>query len=39
VVLKDTENNNDIILDYALSGSIVPPKKRSKWVEDYVETR
>jgi len=39
VVLKDTENNNDIILDHALSGSIVPPKKRSKWVEDYVEIR
>lgn len=39
VVLKDTENNNDIILDYALSGFIVPPKKRSEWVEDYVETK
>ena len=39
VVLKDTENNNDIILDYALSGIIVPPKKRSEWVEDYVETK
>ncbi len=39
VVLRDTENNNDIILDYALSGSIVPPKKRSEWVEDYVETK
>lgn len=39
VVLKDTKNNNDIILDYALSGSIVPPNKRSQWVEDYVETK
>jgi hypothetical protein len=39
VVLKDTETKNDIILEYALSGSIVPPNKRSEWVEDYVETK
>lgn len=39
VVLKDTENNSNIILHYALSGSIVPPKKRSEWVEDIGEIR
>jgi len=39
VVLKDTEAKNDIILEYALSGNIVPPNKRSEWVEDYVETK
>ena len=33
VVLKDTETKNDIILDYALSGSIVSPKERSSAVE------
>ena len=39
VVLKDTVTNNDIILDHVLSGSIVPAKKRTEWVEDYVETK
>jgi hypothetical protein len=29
IVLKDKETKNDIIIDYALSGNIVPPKKRS----------
>jgi hypothetical protein len=33
VVLKDTETENNIILDYALSGIIVPPKQRSSAVE------
>jgi len=33
VVLKDTETKNDIILEYALSGSIVPPKERTSAVE------
>ena len=33
IVLKDKETKNDIILDYALSGSIVPPKERSSAFE------
>lgn len=33
VVLKDTETENNIILDYTLSGIIVPPKQRSSAVE------
>jgi hypothetical protein len=37
VILKDTENNKDIILDYALSGNIVPPKERSIWQEDFID--
>jgi len=32
IVLKDKETKNDIIIDYALSGNIVPPKKRSSGV-------
>ena len=32
IVLKDKETKNDIIIDYALSDNIVPPKKRSSGV-------
>ena len=39
VVLKDMETNKDIILDYGLNGTIVPPKERSEWGEDYVEKK
>lgn len=39
VVLKDTETKNDIILDYVLSGSIVPPKERSSGVEDHADMK
>lgn len=39
VSLKDTETKNDIVLDYALSGSIVPPKERSSAVEDQVNMK
>ena len=34
VILKDIETENDIILDYGLSGAIVPPKERKPKVED-----
>ena len=34
VVLKDKETENDIILGYGLSGSIVPPKERKPKAED-----
>jgi hypothetical protein len=37
VILKDTDTNKDIILDYALSGNIVPPKERSIWQEDRID--
>jgi hypothetical protein len=34
VILKDIETENDIILDYGLYGTIVPPKERKSKVED-----
>ncbi len=34
VILKDIETENDIILDYGLYGTIVPPKERKPKVED-----
>lgn len=34
VILKDIENSNNIILEYGLSGTIIPPKERKQKTED-----